>query len=268
MALTRRARRSNCSGWTSFRDALCGSSIRRDRLDGGFCQGIVSKGSCARSGSWSVWSDLNRTTSLSVCTTIAATNRARASGSRNCKGLDVEPCCWTARCASRDLTMVSSMSAAGTRKTDPADAVLASPAGQGPTHSSDIGCRPSWRGWGSSDGRHRQTAVPSATDQICCARRCGGTIGRARACLVSGPAACLDDTAGRLRDAGFAVFWTDERVAALGLDLGLFMGSSEVMRRHPPHHLSPARQSPGRATPKPASAAPSHHSNAPIRLES
>jgi hypothetical protein len=35
-------RRSNCSGWTSLRDALCGSRIRRDVLDGGFCQGIVS----------------------------------------------------------------------------------------------------------------------------------------------------------------------------------------------------------------------------------
>ena len=42
MALTRRARRSNCFGWTSLRDALWGSRIRRDRLDGGFCQGIVS----------------------------------------------------------------------------------------------------------------------------------------------------------------------------------------------------------------------------------
>ena len=31
----------------------------------------------------------------------------------------------------------------------------------------------------SSDTRHRQTAVPSASDQICCARRCGETIGRA-----------------------------------------------------------------------------------------
>ena len=37
MALTRRARRSNCSGRTSPRDALCGSRIWRDFLDGGFC---------------------------------------------------------------------------------------------------------------------------------------------------------------------------------------------------------------------------------------
>src|SRR5260370_41302601 len=45
IALTRRARRSNCSGRTSLRDALYGSRIRRDLLDGGFCQGIVSDGS-------------------------------------------------------------------------------------------------------------------------------------------------------------------------------------------------------------------------------
>jgi hypothetical protein len=41
------------------------------------------------------------------------------------------------------------------------------------------------------------------------------------------------------------------------------------VRRHPPHHLSPARVNhrQGR-TPKRASAAPSHHSNAPIKPES
>ena len=42
IALTRRARRSNCSGRTSLRDALCGSRIWRDLLEGGFCQGIES----------------------------------------------------------------------------------------------------------------------------------------------------------------------------------------------------------------------------------
>src|SRR5258708_14916637 len=42
IALTRRARRSNCSGRTLLRDALCGSRIWRGLLDGGFCQGIVS----------------------------------------------------------------------------------------------------------------------------------------------------------------------------------------------------------------------------------
>jgi hypothetical protein len=42
IALTRRARRSNCSGRTLLRDALCGSRIWRGLLDDGFCQGIVS----------------------------------------------------------------------------------------------------------------------------------------------------------------------------------------------------------------------------------
>src|ERR1700676_5089626 len=50
-----------------------------------------------------------------------------------------------------------------------------------------------------------------------------------RACLVWDPAAGLDDAgAGRLRDTGLAAFRAAERVAALGLDLGLVMGSSEV----------------------------------------
>ena len=50
-----------------------------------------------------------------------------------------------------------------------------------------------------------------------------------RACLVSGPAAGFDDaSAGRLREAGLAVFRPVERVAAFDLDLGLVMGSSEV----------------------------------------
>jgi len=50
-----------------------------------------------------------------------------------------------------------------------------------------------------------------------------------------------------------------ERAAAFSFDLGLVMGSSEV-RRHPPHHLSPAEQTTrqgvipwgGSAAPKPA----------------
>jgi hypothetical protein len=49
IALTRRARRSNCSGRTPLRDALCGSRIWRDLLDGGFCQGIDSDPSFAES---------------------------------------------------------------------------------------------------------------------------------------------------------------------------------------------------------------------------
>jgi hypothetical protein len=41
------------------------------------------------------------------------------------------------------------------------------------------------------------------------------------------------------------------RVEALDFDLDLVMGSSEVMRRYPPHHLSPARAKPRQGkTPK------------------
>jgi hypothetical protein len=54
------------------------------------------------------------------------------------------------------------------------------------------------------------------------------------------PAAGFDDTAGRLREAVLAVFRVVDRAVAFGLDLALFMGSSEFARRHPPHHLSPA----------------------------
>jgi hypothetical protein len=47
------------------------------------------------------------------------------------------------------------------------------------------------------------------------------------------------------------------------------MGSSEVARRHPPHHLGPAAQIARQGkTPKRASAAQVNHSNAPIRPES
>src|ERR1700681_5117939 len=55
------------------------------------------------------------------------------------------------------------------------------------------------------------------------------SIAMMRACLVSVPAADLDDAgAGRLRDTGLGAFRAVERVAAFGLDLGLVMGSSEV----------------------------------------
>jgi hypothetical protein len=62
-----------------------------------------------------------------------------------------------------------------------------------------------------------------------------------------------------------------ERVEALDFDfdLDLVMRSSEVMRRHPPHHLSPAQAKPRQGkTPKRAFATSSHHSNAPIKPES
>src|SRR6476620_5676087 len=53
------------------------------------------------------------------------------------------------------------------------------------------------------------------------------SIAMMRACLVSGPAADLDDAgADRLREAGLAVFRAVERV--FGLVLGLVMGSSDV----------------------------------------
>jgi hypothetical protein len=67
------------------------------------------------------------------------------------------------------------------------------------------------------------------------------SIAMMRACLVLGRAAVFGDkTTERMRDLDFLVFRAANRVAALGLDLGLVMGSSEVARRHPPHHLSPA----------------------------
>jgi hypothetical protein len=51
------------------------------------------------------------------------------------------------------------------------------------------------------------------------------------ACLVSGRAPDSDDAAAeRLRDMGLAVFRAVERVADFGLDLGLVMGSSKVLR--------------------------------------
>jgi hypothetical protein len=69
------------------------------------------------------------------------------------------------------------------------------------------------------------------------------SIAMTRACFVSGPAAGLDDARiDRLRDGGLGAFRAVERVEALGLDLDLFIGSSErFARRHPPHHLGPAR---------------------------
>ena len=97
------------------------------------------------------------------------------------------------------------------------------------------------------------------------------SIAMMRSCLVLVRAAGFDDRrAGGLRDLGFLVFRPVEWVAAFTLDLRLVMGSSEVFRgairrttSAPPGQIT--RQ--GR-TPKRASAAPSYHSNAPIRQES
>ncbi len=72
-----------------------------------------------------------------------------------------------------------------------------------------------------------------------------------------------------MRDLGLVIFRAAVRAVAFDFDLGLVMGSSEVLRRHPPHHLSPARANTRRGKIlKRASAAPSHHSNAPIKHES
>jgi hypothetical protein len=90
-----------------------------------------------------------------------------------------------------------------------------------------------------------------------------------RACLVLGRVEVFGvEGADRERGLDLLLIRAAERVEALDLDFDLdfVMGSSEVMRRHPPHHLSPARAKPGRARPRSAhSPLQSHHSNAPIK---
>jgi hypothetical protein len=73
-----------------------------------------------------------------------------------------------------------------------------------------------------------------------------------RACLVSGRVEAFgDECADRERGSDLLVVRAAERVEALDLDLDFVMGSSEVMRRHPPHHLSPAPAKPRQGkTPK------------------
>jgi hypothetical protein len=68
-----------------------------------------------------------------------------------------------------------------------------------------------------------------------------------RACLVSGRVEIFgDECADRERGLDLLVVRAAERVEALDFDFDLdfVMRSSEVMRRHPPHHLSPARAKP------------------------
>jgi hypothetical protein len=91
-----------------------------------------------------------------------------------------------------------------------------------------------------------------------------------RACLVSGPAAGFDDTAGRLREAGLAVLRAVDRAVAFDFDLGLVMRSSEVCATPSaaPPKPRPSKITRQGRTPKPASAGPGHHSNAPIQHES
>jgi hypothetical protein len=82
------------------------------------------------------------------------------------------------------------------------------------------------------------------------------SIARMRACLVSGRVTVFEDEgADRERGLDLLVVRAAKRVEALDFGLDLVMGSSEVMRRHPPHHLSPARaKAPGRV----GSRSPSH----------
>ena len=89
-----------------------------------------------------------------------------------------------------------------------------------------------------------------------------------RACLLSGRVEVFgDESADRERGFDLRVVRAAERVEALDFDF--VMGSSEVVRRDPPHHLSPARANrPAGQDPKAVSTAASSHSNAPIKPES
>src|SRR6202011_1036410 len=93
-------------------------------------------------------------------------------------------------------------------------------------------------------------------------------IARMRACLVSDRVEVFgDECADRERGLDLLVVRATERVEALDLDFdsNFVMGSSEVMRRHPPHHFSPTGANPGSARPQSAhSPLQRHHSNAPI----
>src|SRR5260221_6684370 len=71
------------------------------------------------------------------------------------------------------------------------------------------------------------------------------SIARMRACLVSGRVKVFgDECADRERGLDLLVVRAAARVEAFDFDLDLVMGSSEVMRRYTPHHLSPARAKP------------------------
>jgi hypothetical protein len=90
-----------------------------------------------------------------------------------------------------------------------------------------------------------------------------------RACLVSGRVEVFgDERPDRERGLDLLVVRAPERAEALDFDFDLdfVMRSSEAMRRHPPHYLSPARAKPGGARPGSAlSPLQSHHNNAPIK---
>src|ERR1700716_3193913 len=74
-----------------------------------------------------------------------------------------------------------------------------------------------------------------------------GVRSRMRACLVSGRVEVFgDERADRERGLDLLVVRAAERVEVLVFDLDLVMESSEVMRRHPPHHRRPRPgQNPG-----------------------
>jgi hypothetical protein len=68
------------------------------------------------------------------------------------------------------------------------------------------------------------------------------SIARILACLLSGRVVVFgDECADRERGLDLLVVRAAERVEVLDFDLDFVMGSSEVVRRHPPHHLNPAR---------------------------
>ena len=76
------------------------------------------------------------------------------------------------------------------------------------------------------------------------------SIAMMRACLVSGRLEVFGGECGD-RERGFDLRVVRAALRVEALDLDLVMGSSEVMRRHPPHHLSPARAKPRQGkTPK------------------
>jgi hypothetical protein len=93
------------------------------------------------------------------------------------------------------------------------------------------------------------------------------SIARMRACLVSGRVEVFgDECADRERGLDLLVVRAAVRVEPLDFDLDFVMEPSEVMRRHPPHHLKPRPgKNAGRARPRSAhSPLQRHPSNAPI----
>jgi hypothetical protein len=71
------------------------------------------------------------------------------------------------------------------------------------------------------------------------------SMARIRACLVSDRVEVFgNECVDRERDLDLLVVRVADLVEALDLDFDFVMGPSEVMRRHPPHHLSPAREKP------------------------